>query len=90
MQSNKPWYVSSTGDGLSASVGGFSIVGIAQTISLIASMFGHPVNQDSVVAGLTTIITAVGACIAAFGIIRKIYFWVMGLTKKQPPSIESV
>ena len=83
-QTNTPWYVSSTGDGLSATIGGLSVVGIGQAISLVAGLLGHPVSQDAVAAGLTTIVTAVGALYAAYGVLRKVYYAFVG--KPTPPA----
>lgn len=74
VSTSTPWYVSSSGNGLSATIGGLSVVGIAQGVALVAGLVGHPVSQDAVAAGITTIIAAAGAVYAAFGVVRKVYY----------------
>lgn len=74
------WYVSSTGSGLSATIGGLSVVGISQAIAVGAGLIGHPVSQDTVTAAITTIVAAVGGVYAAFGLLRKAYIAIF--TKK--------
>ena len=68
-----PWYVSSTGSGLSATLGGVSVMGIAQAISVVGTLIGHPVTSDAVTGAITTVVTAVGAVYAVFGLCRKVY-----------------
>lgn len=83
MNNQTPWYISSTGDGLSASIGGFSIMGIAQAIGMVLAFLGHPIPQDSIYAGLVTIATAIGAIYAAFGVLRKVYLWIYSILSKK-------
>ena len=80
---NSNWFISSTGTGLSSTIGGLSIVGVAQAIALVLGLIGHPVSQDALSAGLTTIVTAVGAVYAAFGVLRKAYYWIVAIFQKQ-------
>lgn len=66
-----PWYVSSSGNGLSATIGGFSVIGIAQTIAYILGMIGHPVDQNLIEQIITGAIAVIGAIIAFIGLVRK-------------------
>ena len=68
------WYESSSGNGLSATVGGFSVLGIAQAITLGAHALGHNLDQNTIVTLITAVVTAVGAIYAAFGIVRKLFY----------------
>lgn len=83
MDTQNSWFISSTGNGLSASIGGFSIMGAAQAISMVLAFLGHPIPQDSIYAGLVTLVMAAGAVYAAFGVLRKVFFWVMGVVSRK-------
>ena len=69
-----PYYISSTGNGLSLSIGGFSIVGIAQTVVMVARLLGIELTEDIVTSFLVAIVTAGGALMAAYGLGRKVWF----------------
>lgn len=70
----KPFYISSTGSGLSATIAGLSVTGVVEAIVLIAGLLGFHVDQ-SILAELAADMTqAVGIVIALFGVLRKIYY----------------
>lgn len=71
IEQKNPWYVSSTGNGLSLTIHGLSVVGLAETIVLIAKLLGTDVDKDTVVGGIATIVAAYGVIVAAFGFVRK-------------------
>lgn len=57
---------------LSATIGGLSIVGLAQTISAILAWFSVPISQDEITGMITGIVTIIGSVIAVYGALRKI------------------
>jgi hypothetical protein len=66
-----PWYVSSSGNGLSATVFGFSVMGIAQAASMLLTMVGHPVDSNLVEQIITGVVAVVGAVLTVVGLVRK-------------------
>lgn len=85
MDQKTPWYISSSGNGLSATLGGLSAVGLAQAIAVVLGLVGHPVSQDAVAGGITTLISAGGALLSAYGVIMKAVRWAKVAFAKQPP-----
>lgn len=71
---NSKWYESSTGSGLSMTIGGFSLIGIAQAINYLLNLIGHPVDQSLIEQILTGLVGLVGALFTLYGLIRKAYF----------------
>ena len=76
-----PWYVSSSGNGLSATVFGFSVMGIAQGASMLLTMIGHPVDQNLVEQLITGVVAVIGVVITIVGVIRKSANAVKGIGK---------
>ncbi len=68
------WYESSKGSGLSATIGGLSIVGVIPAIMIIIKILGFDIPQEEVVKMITAITVLVGTAITIFGLGRKIYF----------------
>lgn len=68
-----PWYVSSTGDGLSLTIKGLSVVGIAETIVMIAKFMGTDLDRDTIVTGITTLAAAAGIILSVWGFVRKMW-----------------
>ena len=68
-----PWYVSSSGNGLSATIFGFSVLGIAQALAMILGYFGHPVDQNLIEQIIDSTVAAIGAIITVIGLLRKAY-----------------
>jgi len=76
------WYTSSSGNGLSATVGGLSLVGLAPALVLVLGLAGVKVDQVDLVQTLSTVTMAAGSAYAAFGALRKAYFSVCRLLGK--------
>ncbi|EKD67244.1 MAG: hypothetical protein ACD_48C00515G0001 [uncultured bacterium] len=69
---NKQWYQSSVNpEQLSWTVGGFSVLGIAQAITLVSGMAGYPVSESEVEMIIVAILTGIGAITTVVGMIRK-------------------
>ncbi len=68
---NTSWYTSSSGNGLSATIFGFSVLGIAQGLSMFLTVIGHPVDQNYIEQLITGVIAVIGAIITVVGLIRK-------------------
>lgn len=75
-ETKQPWYVSTSGNGLSATVGGLSLVGLAGSIAMVAQLFGQDVSQDIVLQSLQTLVAAAGILYTVFGVARKAIFWI--------------
>lgn len=72
----KPWYVSSTGSGLSLTLSGITLEGAAQIVSFITNQLGFNVQQNEVTAFANSVVAAISAVMIVFGTCRKIYFAV--------------
>ena len=68
------WFVSSKGEGLSATLGGISIFGLASLVETLAAQLGHPIPADSVYEIIVTICKLIGEACTAFGLLRKAFF----------------
>ena len=68
------WFTSSSSPvKLSATIGGFSVVGLAQTASMLLSYFGIDIAQAEIAQLLVAVMTGLGGLYAAFGLARKFY-----------------
>lgn len=76
----QPWYVSSSGSGLSATIGGFSLIGIAQSVSYVLGLTGHPVDQSLIEQIFTGTVALIGAAITLMGLLRKALNAFKGIT----------
>lgn len=69
---------SSANDGnLSSTVGGLSIVGLAPFISQILRLFGVDLSESEIAETIQAVVVAVGSVIAAYGLVRKLYYKVV-------------
>jgi hypothetical protein len=69
-----PWYQSSSGQGISLTIAGFSVMGIAQAASTVASLIGHPIEPGTLADAITAVVAALGAVQAAYGLVRKLFY----------------
>jgi len=67
----KLWYLSVTGEGLSASIGGFSLLGVAQALNFVLGTIGYSSDDNTIVNILILLINAFGGIYVAFGLVRK-------------------
>jgi len=70
----KSWFISATGTGLSATVGGISVIGIAAAVGYILSFFGVSVSDESLAEIILQVVTVLGAVYTFFGLIRKVFY----------------
>lgn len=70
----KPFYISSTGSGLSATVAGFSVAGVVEAIVLVLGVLGYHVDQSFLMSLVTDLAQAVSLAVALFGLLRKVYY----------------
>lgn len=70
----KPFYISSTGSGLSATIAGLSVAGAVEAIVLVLGAFGYVVERSFLTELATDLTQAVGIAVALFGVLRKIYY----------------
>ncbi len=76
------WYESSTGSGLSLTVGGFSVMGVAQAIVVMLALLHVQVDANSVAALIAAGLALVGAAMTAYGLARKV---ILSLHRQLPP-----
>lgn len=70
----RPFYISSTGAGLSATIAGFSVAGVVEFLVILLGAFGFSVEQSFLTELATDLTQATALGVALFGILRKIYF----------------
>lgn len=75
-ETKKPWYVSSTGGGLSLTLAGISLEGAAQIVAFIASQFGFNVGENEVTIFAQSVVAAISAVMIVVGTLRKVYIAV--------------
>lgn len=75
-ETKTPWYVSSSGSGLSSSIMGFSVVGIGQGISLALRLFDIEISETEIAEFIIAGMGVVGSFMVAFGLLRKMVYRV--------------
>lgn len=74
-----PYYVSSTGTGLAATIAGSSVAGLDQILGMVLIQIWPTLGQDMTFQVAHQIIFFCGAAYALFGLIRKGIAHVKGL-----------
>jgi ATP/ADP translocase len=70
----KKYYESSSGSGLSATIGGLSIAGVVPVVMMIINIFGWNISQAEITQVLAMTVQIAGTTVALFGLVRKIYY----------------
>lgn len=73
MQSERPWYISSSGHGLSLTLKGLAL-GVVPTIVVLLSMAGVSVVENDLVELVETAAAIVSGIVVLVGLGRKIYY----------------
>ena len=71
------WYESSSGSGLSLTIGGLAIGGFLPVIVLVFSLFGADVTQTEISEIISTMIASISSAMTVIGLVRKLYYKVV-------------
>ena len=71
---NTPWFISSSGSGLSLTLGGFAIGGLIPLIAVLARIIGIELSELELITLFDVIVASVSSVMIAVGAIRKIYY----------------
>ena len=76
MADRTSWYTSSKGSGLSMTLGGFSLEGLAELISSILTALGVDADASVIGTSIRATVDGVAGVMVLFGLLRKGFFAV--------------
>lgn len=78
---NKNWYISSTGKGLSLTIGGLAVGGFIPVIAVLAGLAGVDLSENEIAEALGAVVALVSITMTLIGLIRKIYYQIKNRKK---------
>ena len=70
----KPFYISSTGEGLSLTIQGLGLTGLISSLSLISRLLGYDISENELTTIVGGSLLIVSTAMTIIGLLRKIYF----------------